>query len=521
MRATSLGHAGILIETDAGSILCDPWFVPAFHGAWFPFPRNDRLSDDLLARVEKADFLYLSHLHGDHQDEVWLRDHLRREVPILLPDHPTSEQERSLRRLGFVEFVRTQNATELELRPGLRVAIHVESSITDGPAGDSALVVSDGRHRLLDQNDCRTSDLDALRAHGPVDLHWLQHSGGIWYPMVYELDPGEMRRQCAAKIESQAARAVRYVEAVDARAVVPSAGPPVFLDDDLAHLNHVDGNEAAIFPDQTFFLRRLEKAGRRGLLAIPGTSIELHDDEIRVGHPATAEEIEAIFSQKAEYLTRYRADWEPWLRDLRSTWSTEMDDEGLLAAIRDWWEPLLRLAPALRAAVGGACLLRIGALAVLVDFPRGRVRAHRGEAYDFRFDLPRPLVEQVVRTRAVDWSNALLLSCRFRAWRRNGYNEYLYDFLKSLSAERIRRTETEVGRKRAGASAEVGAGEDVTVGDYVVQRRCPHRQADLARFGEIEGDTFVCRLHGWRFDLDTGACRTHAGCPLRIRRRGA
>ncbi len=43
MRATSLGHAGILIETDAGSILCDPWFVPAFFGSWFVFPRNDQL----------------------------------------------------------------------------------------------------------------------------------------------------------------------------------------------------------------------------------------------------------------------------------------------------------------------------------------------------------------------------------------------------------------------------------------------------------------------------------------------
>ena len=30
MRATSIGHAGMLIETDAGSIVCDPWFVPAF-----------------------------------------------------------------------------------------------------------------------------------------------------------------------------------------------------------------------------------------------------------------------------------------------------------------------------------------------------------------------------------------------------------------------------------------------------------------------------------------------------------
>ena len=56
MRATSLGHAGILVETDGGSIVCDPWFLPAFLGSWFPFPRNDRLSDDLRERIEQADY---------------------------------------------------------------------------------------------------------------------------------------------------------------------------------------------------------------------------------------------------------------------------------------------------------------------------------------------------------------------------------------------------------------------------------------------------------------------------------
>ena len=65
MRATSLGHAGILIETRQATIACDPWFVPAFFGSWFVFPRNDRLPPDVLAALEQPDFLYLSHLHGD------------------------------------------------------------------------------------------------------------------------------------------------------------------------------------------------------------------------------------------------------------------------------------------------------------------------------------------------------------------------------------------------------------------------------------------------------------------------
>src|SRR3954469_12460319 len=101
MRATSIGHAGILIESDRGSVLCDPWFVPAFLGSWFPFPRNDRLSDDLLARIEGADHPYLSPPPGHPWDEPWLRRHLRRDIPVLLPGYPTRELERKMRGLGF------------------------------------------------------------------------------------------------------------------------------------------------------------------------------------------------------------------------------------------------------------------------------------------------------------------------------------------------------------------------------------------------------------------------------------
>ena len=36
-------------------------------------------------------------------------------------------------------------------------------------------------------------------------------------------------------------------EAIDSRYVVPSAGPPVFLDPELAHLNVVTGDERDVF----------------------------------------------------------------------------------------------------------------------------------------------------------------------------------------------------------------------------------------------------------------------------------
>jgi UDP-MurNAc hydroxylase len=518
MRATSIGHAGMLVETDAGSILCDPWFVPAFFGSWFVFPRNDQLDDDLRDRIEHADYLYITHLHGDHHDEPWLREHLRRDIPILLPGYPTREQQRTLQRLGFTEFVRTVDGEELELAPGLTIAIHTEISITDGPGGDSAMVVSDGRTRLVNQNDCRTTDLDALRRHGPVDLHWLQYSGAIWYPMVYEVPPDEMRALVDAKVESQFTRAMRYVDRIGARAVVPSAGPPAFLDDELWHLNVIRGDELSIFPDQRSFLARLEERGHRGILAIPGTEIDLTPDAITVTHPMPEDEVAQIFSSKKWYLRRYKADWQPWLDELKASWKPPSTD--LIATLKAWWEPLLRMAPTLRGAVGANCLIRAGDLDILVDFPNGEVRPYDGEPYAFRFTIPRELVETVVAQKAVDWSNSLLLSARFSAWRAGDFNEYLYNFLKSLSVERMRRTEAEAVRKLA-PPTEVEP--EIELGGYVVQRRCPHRNADLAVFGEIEcgpdGDVLVCTLHGWRFDCDTGRCLTSTDHPLRIRPR--
>ena len=378
MRATSIGHAGILVESDHGSILCDPWFVPAFLGAWFPFPRNDQLDDDLLARIEAADHLYVSHLHGDHWDEPWLRDHLPRDIDVLLPGYPTRELERKMRGLGFTNLTRTVDGEELDLG-GLTVAIHVETSITDGPGGDSALVVSDGEVRIVDQNDCRTTDLDALRAHGPVDLHWLQYSGAIWYPMVYDLPAGELRPLVRAKIESQLARAMRYVESVAARAVVPSAGPPCFLDPDLYHLNVIHGDEPSIFVDQRVFLDRLADSGHHGILAVPGTTIEVTPDKVAVHHPAADDEVGRIFTDKADHLRRYQRDWIGWIDDLKAGWLGH-DDVDLVADLQQWWHPLLAMAPTLRAAVGAACLLRADDVEVLVDFPAGEVQGVRRRA---------------------------------------------------------------------------------------------------------------------------------------------
>ncbi|MGH3990282.1 MAG: MBL fold metallo-hydrolase, partial [Pseudonocardiaceae bacterium] len=117
MRVTGVGHAGLFIETHAGSVLCDPWVNPAFFGSWFPFPDNSDLDWDTLGQAE---YLYVSHLHRDHFDAELLRRHVRKDATVLLPEYPTDELERELAALGFTKFLRTESGVPVE-RDGLRI----------------------------------------------------------------------------------------------------------------------------------------------------------------------------------------------------------------------------------------------------------------------------------------------------------------------------------------------------------------------------------------------------------------
>jgi UDP-MurNAc hydroxylase len=351
-------------------------------------------------------------------------------------------------------------------------------------------------------------------ATGPIDLHFLQYSGAMWWPVVYELPAEEKRRHAEAKRDNQMQRAVGYAKAIGARMVVPSAGPPCFVDPDLFGFNDVDRAADNIFPDQTVFLERDDVAELNAQLTIPGTQFDVHDGAIDVTQPMPDDELARIFSHKREYLEQYQADWADWLDKEKASWPVPEPD--LVGRIRTWWEPLLEQAPNTRQAIGRKLLLRAGDEDVLVDFLEGAVRAWDGqESYQYLLDLPRPLVEWCVQNRAVDWSNSLFLSLRFSAWRPGEYCEELFSFLKSLNEERLAVLEAHIAHKRAASPVD----DEIEIGAYVVQRRCPHKGADLRRFGELDGCVLTCSMHGWKFDLETGECLSADDHPIQVRRR--
>ncbi len=551
MRVTGTGHAGMFIETGAGSILCDPWVNPAYFASWFPFPDNSGLDWE---RLGKCDYLYISHLHRDHFDADHLRTWVSKKATVLLPAYPTSELEDELRELGFTSFIRTVSNEVVELDGGLRIMIQALISPTDGPIGDSSLWVEYDGVRLLNQNDARPAELSEFARLGHVHAHMLQFSGAIWYPMVYELPVAAKTAFGKQKRERQFDRALRYIDDLKASWIFPIAGPPCFLDDELFQFNDIFGDEGNIFPDQQVFLDFLAEQGyTNGVVFLPGTEVEITPDSCNV-LKQPVEDPRAFFSTEAktEYLREYARRQRPVIEAAKRSWSHPEID--VFAELKARLEPLLAESEHIAKGIGGPVRFDLvldapngsgvngskvaesnGSTAseanaeasevageepqeqvesIVIDFVNREVRPYAGEKVRYRFRTRKTLVEHLLATGEVDWVNSLFLSCRFSAARIGQYNEYVYTFFKCLSQERLNYAEGWYAEQKPDA-------EDIKLGDWIVQRRCPHLKADLARFGKIEDGVLTCQMHGWKFDLATGRCLTSVGHSLRARPAGA
>jgi len=498
------------IDTPAGSILTDPWVNPAYFASWFPFPDNSQLDWESLGDV---DYLYVSHLHRDHFDAAHLRRYVSKKATVLLPEFPTSEMEDELRALGFTSFLKTKTNEVYELDGGLKVLIQALTSPTDGPIGDSSLWVEYDGVRVLNQNDARPTDLGFFAGLGHVHAHLLQFSGAIWYPMVYELPAAARTAFGKQKRDRQFDRTWRYIDDLKASWVFPIAGPPCFLDDALWHFNDLGGDEGNIFPDQSVFLREYAKVGgTNGVVLLPGSVTELTAGSCETSHPT---DVAGYFADKERHLREYQARQRPVIEAAKRSWAhPELD---VLAELKQRIEPLLDESIYLATGVGGPVRFDLTDSSgdevlesIVVDFPGREVRRYADEKVRYRFRTGRTLVEHLLFIGEVDWVNSLFLSCRFSAARIGQYNEFVYAFFKCLSDERLQYAEGWYAEQKPDA-------EDVQLGDWVVQRRCPHLKADLTRFGIVDDHTLTCQLHGWKFDLVTGRCLTSVGHELRSR----
>jgi UDP-MurNAc hydroxylase len=498
MEITYLGHAGLLIRTKGVSILCDPWFNPAYLYSWFPFPSNDHIDKELIAN---PDYLFVSHLHKDHFDNKFLASVVNKKSQVIVPDYPTTQYKQAFDELGFKNFIHAENFKPIELEKNVNIVLNALTNPTDGPLGDCVLIVSDDENVVINQNDAHPIELDSLKAFGPFDAHFLQYSGAIWYPVVYEMRQKEKQRSLLNKRRNQLERAYNYAVNLGSKHIFPSAGPPCFLDPKLFDLNDF-GDPFNIFYDATVFIdffKAKNKSNDQFIhLIYPGSEIKLSKHGCELSHQNIDDGFLA-YSDKASYLKRYQQEKLPIIEQF-NTEAVKLRP-NLFQEIKQWFEPLMQQANFICQGINGRILLEDKDNKIILDFLTKEVVQDEQRPCKYRFYFQDGMLAYCVTQHLTDWVNELFLSLRFSAQRDDLYNEYVYSFFKSLDDEKIKYVESFYANKPP-------IKELIGCKEYLIQRHCPHMRADLLKFAEIKNNVLTCKMHGWQFEIDSGRCLT-------------
>ena len=204
MRVTGLGMPGCSWRPRSGSILCDPWFNPAFFGSWFPFPDNDGLDRAGSASPTTSTSRISTTTTSTRRCSSRARPQDAHGAAPGVPDRGHSRP--MLRDLGFTSFLQTRAGEASSTCDGLRMMITRPDAPGDGPIGDSALSLDDAP-LLLNQNDSHPLDFDEIRAFGPFDASL--------HPVLRgDLVPDGLRPARSKKRRSPAKRAPERPDAV-------------------------------------------------------------------------------------------------------------------------------------------------------------------------------------------------------------------------------------------------------------------------------------------------------------------
>lgn len=241
IRVNMIYSACITIETPDCKILCDPWFTDGiFDGAWYLYS-NDK---DPYSAIGDCDYVYISHIHSDHYDPIFLEKYFKKfgEKLLVIGDFESNYLEKSIQNDGFRYQVNTE-----PLKFGQTVVSVFPHETGSQSDIDSACLVEyfgeDRVHRVLNVNDCVYDPvfLSNFSEYGQLDILLLSYTGAGPYPQTYfELNDPELLVAAKKKKDQFMDQYLKIAEMVPSKVRIPFAGQ-YLLGGNLSHLNSYRG----------------------------------------------------------------------------------------------------------------------------------------------------------------------------------------------------------------------------------------------------------------------------------------
>jgi UDP-MurNAc hydroxylase len=223
MEIKYISNASIFLKGKNSSILFDPWitFNNNSNSNYYNFPEN-KYSKKEIANL-KPDYIYISHSHPDHFDEMTL-NLFNKKTPVIVANFKNQYLKRNLNQIGFKNILVSQNNF---IKMNKDDFCYLEPAETTDEL-DSISFFQIDNYKILNLNDnvsnFNQSKMISKKFNG-IDLAFLPYCGFGAYPMSYD-NLSKKQKQLAHKKKVNAAHKnfVKYIKEINPNYVIPFAG---------------------------------------------------------------------------------------------------------------------------------------------------------------------------------------------------------------------------------------------------------------------------------------------------------
>ena len=305
-----LGHAGFMYESKNEMILMDPWMSKegAFDSSWYQFPSNHQLGDEIRETISKTDkevYIYISHEHKDHFDVPFLKTLELSKINFITPKFRRDHVASVLKKLN-PKSVNTPIDSEIVEIGNLEIRLFLDDQeiVRDSAIG---LIDKDKDFTFLNLNDCKVYDrVDELyEIFGKFNVFTCQFSGAVFHPVCYDYPEKKYNEISESKVYGKFASVKNLINKFQPDLYIPAAGPPVFLDPNLIHINYQEIN---IFSSPFKFKDYLndKMPDLKVEIPVPGSTFEYTGDNLDISHPV--DDVSEMFNK--DNISRYSDEYD-------------------------------------------------------------------------------------------------------------------------------------------------------------------------------------------------------------------
>ena len=290
MKITHLASATSIIESEDVKILMDPWLEDGeYYGSWYHYPKIDKEKLNL----DDVTHIYVSHIHPDHFSIKTFQS-LNKNIPVYIHKYDAKFLKMNLERLGFKVF-ELDNGYQNHITDKVSITIFAADNCNPELCSkflgcapmetkygstqiDSLAVISDGKHNLLNLNDCpyELSDSaikEVLKKFKHIDFLLVGYCGAGPYPQCFEMDQKSKVKAAKEKKLHFLNLGLKFIKKIKPKYYMPFAGTYI-LSGSLSHLNHYRGIPE-LHEALDYYISKTKSLKSKGILLNQSESFDL------------------------------------------------------------------------------------------------------------------------------------------------------------------------------------------------------------------------------------------------------